>query len=82
MCVDRFNWFFIIIAFLPKPSISQILIPLEQIGGTSDIPKKTTLVCNENEKSDDYHYFNAIDKFDPKGKDVCGGDSGGSYPNV
>lgn len=53
----------------------------EQIGGTSDIPKKTTLVCNENEKSDDYHYFNAIDKFDPKGKDVCGGDSGGPVMN-
>ena len=40
------------------------------------------MVCDKNKKSDDYHYFQAIDKSDPQGKDVCGGDSGGTYTKV
>ena len=30
----------------------------------------------------DFHYFTAIDKSDPHNKDVCQGDSGGTYTIV
>ena len=29
-----------------------------------------------------YRYFTAIDKSDPQGNNVCGGDSGGIYTKV
>ena len=40
------------------------------------------MVCDKESKIDDFHYFTAIDKSDPHNKDVCQGDSGGTYTIV
>ena len=40
------------------------------------------MVCDKESKMDDFHYFRAIDKSDPHHKDVCKGDSGGTYTFV
>ena len=40
------------------------------------------MVCDKESKMDDFHYFRAIDKSDPHNKDVCKGDSGGTYTFV
>ena len=40
------------------------------------------MVCDKKRRSFDFHYFNAVDKSDPHHKDVCQGDSGGTYTIV
>ena len=62
--------------------ITSITILLIVEGPTQDAPKKTTMVCDKKTKIDDFHYFTAIDKSDPHDKDVCQGDSGGTYTIV